>query len=61
MIVHGLVIHSAQSGDGGAQLTEVMTSAGSLGWSHCRVTSHDSTVAVTFVGGGSGSRSTFDM
>ena len=59
MIVHGLVVHSAQPGDGGVQLTEVVMSLGSLGGSHCRVTSHDSTVAVTFVGGGSGSRSTF--
>ena len=59
VIVHGLVVHSAQPGDGGVQLTEVVMSAGSLGWSHCRVTSHDSTVAVTFVGGGSGSGATF--
>ena len=60
VIVHGLVVHSAQPGDGGVQLTEVVMSLGSLGWVHCRVTvSQDPTVAVTFVGGGSGSRSTF--
>ena len=59
VIVHGLVVHSAQPGDGGVQLTEVVISLGSLGWSHCRVTSHDSTVAVTFFGGGSGSEATF--
>ena len=56
MIVHGLVVHSAQPGDGGSQLTEVVMSLGSLGWNHCRVTSlHDPMVAVTFVGGRSGS------
>ena len=38
MIVHGLVIHSAQPGDGGVQLTEEVISLGSLGWVHCRVT-----------------------
>ena len=59
VIVHGLVVHSAQLGDAGVQLTEAVMSAGSLSWSHCRVTSHDSTVAVTFVGGGSGSGATF--
>ena len=62
MIVHGLVVHSAQPGDGGVQLTEVVMSLGSVGWSHCRVTSHDSTVAAIFVGGVSGigsTRSTF--
>ena len=58
VIVHGLVVHSVQPGDGGVQLTEVVMSLGSLGWSHCRVTLHSSTVAATFVGGGSGSRST---
>ena len=47
VIVHGLVVHSAQPGDGGVQLTEVVMSLGSLGWSHCSVTvSCDSTVAV---------------
>ena len=51
MIVHGLVVHSAQPDDGGVQLTEVVMSLGSLGWSHCRVTlSHDSTVATTLAG-----------
>ena len=50
VIVHGLVVHSAQPGDGGVQLTEVVMSLGSLGWSHCRVTLHDSTAAVTLVG-----------
>ena len=51
MIVHGLVVHSAQPGDAGVQLTEVVMSLGSLGWVHCRVTvSHDSTVATTLAG-----------
>ena len=51
MIVHGLVVHPAQPGDGGVQLTEVVMSLGSLGWSHCRVTVlHDLTVATTSVG-----------
>ena len=59
MIVHGLVVHSAQPGDGGVQLTEVVMSLGSLSCSHCRVTvSYDSTVAVTYVGDGSGSGAT---
>ena len=58
VIVHGLVVHSAQPGECGVQLTEVVMSLGSLGWSHCRVTSNDSTVAATFVGGGSGSGTT---
>ena len=50
VIVHGLVVHSAQPGDGGVQLTEVVMSLGSLGWSHCRVTvSHDLT-ATTLAG-----------
>ena len=38
MIVHGLVVHSVQPGDGGVQLTEMMMSLGPLGWSHCRIT-----------------------
>ena len=58
VIVHGLVVQSAQPGDGGVQLTEVVMSSGSLGLVHCRVTILDSTVAVTFVGGGSGSGTT---
>ena len=58
VIVHGLVVHSAQPGDGGVQLTEAVMSSGSLGWVHRRVTLHDCVVAVTFVGGGSGSGST---
>ena len=59
VIVHGLVVHPAQRGDGGVQLTEVVMSLGSLGWSHCRVTvSHDCVVATTLVGGGSGSGAT---
>ena len=58
MIVHGLVVHSVQPGDGGVQLTEVVMSLGSLGWVHCRETSlHDPMVAATLVGGGSGSSS----
>ena len=55
VIVHGLAVQALQPG---VQLTEAMMSLGSLGWSHCRVTLHVSTVAVTLVGGGSGSRST---
>ena len=58
VIVHGLVVHSAQPGDGGVQLTEEVMSFGLLGWSHRRVTLHDSTDAVTYVGGGSGSGTT---
>ena len=51
VIVHGLVVHSAQPGDGGVQLTEVVMSAGSLGWIHCRVTVlHDFAFATTLVG-----------
>ena len=51
MIVHGLVVHSAQPGDGGVQLTEVVMSAGSLGWVHCRVTmSQEPDSATTSVG-----------
>ena len=51
MILHGLVVHSAQPGDGGVQLTEVVMLSVPLGWSHCRVTvSHDSTVATTIAG-----------
>ena len=51
VIVHGLVVHPEQPGDGGVQLTDVVMSLGSLGWVHCRVTvSHDSTVATTLVG-----------
>ena len=54
VIVHGLVVHSAQPGDGGVQLTEVLMSLGSLGWSHCRVTvPHECVVADTLVGSGS--------
>ena len=59
VILHGLVLHPAQPGDGGVQLTKVVMSAGSLGWFHCRViVSHDSIVAATFVGGVSGSGTT---
>ena len=51
MIVHGLVVHPAQPGDGGVQLTEVVMLLGLLGWSHCRVTvSHDSALAITLAG-----------
>ena len=51
MIVHGLVVHSAQSGDGGVQLTEVVMSLGLLGWVHCRVTVlHVSALATTLAG-----------
>ena len=56
MIVHGLVVHSVQPGECGVQLTEVVMSAGSLGWVHCRIIlSHNFTVAATLVGGGSDS------
>ena len=55
VILHGLVVHPAQPGDGGVQLTEAVMFLGSLGWSHCRVTvSHDCVVAATLAGGGSG-------
>ena len=51
MIVHGLVVHSAQPGDGGVQLTEVVMSLGSLGWVHCRVTVlHDFALATILAG-----------
>ena len=51
MILHGLVVHPAQPGDAGVQLTEVVMSAGSLCWSHCRVIlSHDFTAALRLVG-----------
>ena len=51
VIVHGLVVHPAQPGDGGVQLTEVVMSLGSLGWSHCRVTVlHVSAFATTLAG-----------
>ena len=54
MIVHGLVLHSAQPGDGGVQLTEVVMSLGSLGWVHCRVTVlHDFAFATTLAGASS--------
>ena len=60
VIVHGLVVHPAQPGDGGVQLTEVVMSLlGSLGWSQRRLTvSHASTVTITFFGGERGSEST---
>ena len=51
VILHGLVVHPAQPGDGGVQLTEVVMSLGTLGWSHCRVIpSHDSTAVFRLVG-----------
>ena len=51
VIVHGLVVHSAQPGNGGVQLTEVVMSLGPLGWSHCRVTVlHDFAFATTIIG-----------
>ena len=46
VIVHGLVVHPTQPGDGGLQVT----SLGSLGGSHCRVTVHDSTFVVIIIG-----------
>ena len=50
-IVHGLVVHSAQPGECGVQLTEVVMSLGSLGWVHCSITvSHECLVATTLVG-----------
>ena len=49
--IHGLVVHSAQPGDGGVQLTEVVMSLGTLGWVQCRVTVlHDSSFATTLAG-----------
>ena len=51
MIVHGLVVHSAQPGDGGVQLTEAVMSLGTLGWSHSRETVLcESTVVLRLVG-----------
>ena len=51
VIVHGLVVHSAQPGDDGVQLTEVVMSLGSLGWFHCRVMlSHDFAFATKIIG-----------
>ena len=51
VILHGLVVHSAQPGDRGVQLTEVVMSLGSLGWVHCKITvSHDLIVVTTLVG-----------
>ena len=51
MIVHGLVVHSVQPGDGGVQITEVVMSLGPLGWVQCRVTVlHDSALATTLAG-----------
>ena len=53
-IVQGLVVHSAQPGDGGVQLTEVVMSLDSLGWVHCRVTVlHDFAFAITLAGASS--------
>ena len=51
VILHGLVVHSAQPGDGGVQLTEMMMSSGTLGWFHCKVTAlHVSVFATTLAG-----------
>ena len=51
VILHGLVLHAAQPGECGVQLTEVVMSLGSLGCLHCRVTIlHDSAFANTIVG-----------
>ena len=51
MIVHGLVVHSAQPGECGVQLTEEVMSLGPLGWSHWRRTVlHDSAFATTLAG-----------
>ena len=59
MILHGLVVHSAQPGDDGVQLTEGVMSLGSLGWSHCRIIlSHDLAVATTLVGARSSTENT---
>ena len=50
VIVHGLVVHSAQPDEGGVQLTDCAMLLGSLGWSHCRVTvSHDLTLSVALL------------
>ena len=54
VIVQGLAMHSAQPGDGGVELTEMMMSLGPLGWFHCRVTLlHVSTFATTLAGASS--------
>ena len=59
VIVHGLVVHPAQPGDDGVQLTEVVMSLGSLGWSHCRIIlSHDPTAATTLVASRSSTENT---
>ena len=51
VILHGLVIHLVQPGDGGVQLTEVVRSLGSSGWVHTRTTvSHETISATTLVG-----------
>ena len=51
MILHGLVVHSAQPGDGGVQLTEVVMLLGTLGWVHCRITAlNDFAIATTLAG-----------
>ena len=51
MIVHGLIVHSEQPGDGGVQLTEGVMSAGPLGWVQLRITvSHDCVDGTTLVG-----------
>ena len=51
VILHGLVVHPAQPGDGGVQLTEGMMSLGSSGWVHTRPTvSHETISATTLVG-----------
>ena len=51
MIVHGLVVHPAQPGDGGVQLTEVLTSIDPPGAVHCRVTVlHVSAFAIKLAG-----------
>ena len=54
VIVHGLVVHSAQPGECGVQLTEEVMSLGPLGWSHWRRTVlHDSAFATPLAGAGS--------
>ena len=51
VILHGLVVHSAQPGECGVQLTEVVMSLGPLGWFHCRVTVlHVSAFAIILAG-----------
>ena len=48
VMVHGLVVHSLQPDDGGLHSTLVTMSVLVLDEIHCKVTSQDITVALTF-------------